>query len=117
MAKKENLVSKTQFIDQKFQPPSFRPLTGNPAEKIQAFIAQSRTCADEELVVFYGVEASNREKTDAVRIRLGHVTVWERDAIDSKALEDNFRGRRGGIVFEYVLAVELGNRHTEAALA
>ena len=59
MTKKQNLVPEAQFVDQQFQGGSFRSFVDDPAEKIQAVTAQSRTGLDKKPVVLHGLETSH----------------------------------------------------------
>ena len=103
------------------QRPAIRPFADNPADKVEALVAERGAGLDEKAIIFYPMQASDGEKTEAPLARRDFRVEYGRGpgehAIDAKTLQHDFLGGRGRIVVENVLAVVAGDGHAKAASA
>src|SRR5260370_38475604 len=100
-----------------FESRALRPLTDDPAEKVETLVAKRGAGLDEKAIVLYPMQAADGEETELPVAGLGCGYGPGKHAIDSKALHDDFLRGRGRVVAENVMPIQVGDGYTELASA
>src|SRR5208282_1704826 len=104
-----------------FESRAIRSLADDPADEIEALIAQRGAGLDEEAIVLDSMEASDGKEAEPPMFRFDFRFGCDcgcgpgKNAIDAKALHDDLVRGCGLVVAENVLAIEIGDGYAKLA--
>src|SRR5271157_6414376 len=119
VTEKVNTPFEPRRHDLAFEGRAIWPLADDPADEIEALIAQRGAGLDKEAIILHSMQASNGEETEPSMVGLdGEGGCGPgKNAIDPQALHEDFVCGRGGVIAENVLAVEVGDGYAKLASA
>src|SRR5579862_1112698 len=102
--------------DLTLQSGALRPFANDPAKEVETLIAKHVARLDQKTMVFYPMQPSDREQTEASVGSVGSDAGWKPRwaAIDTETMDDDFVRRCRRIFLKNKSPVVVGHRYTKA---